>query len=127
VARKVSAAERRERNERALRTIISNAQLRAARSVAGLFKQPGEEGYNPDAAVAWKDATVATRAALRMVEGTMAAEARKDAAAAAPKVLGVVVVPQAAASIAEWEAKAQAALGPVIDVKAEPTEGGDGE
>lgn len=99
-----------ERRVEKLRNEVQRAQLEAISKVRGLFKQAGEEGYNPDADATWKDCTVRTRAALALTQGTMAAERAKTAADAAPR-LGVVVVPMQITDAKTWEARKEILAG----------------
>lgn len=71
--------------------------------VAGLYKNPGDKGYNPDATVPWTEATTKTRASLIGYQQVMANSREQVRGAVA---LGVVAM-QRAMSKDEWERKAK--------------------
>lgn len=108
--------------EERLKRVLMGAQLAAARKVRGLYLQPGDPGYNPDADVPWKEATTATRAALVLANASLAAErAKQDQRPQAS--FGVLFVPAALASSAEWQEEArrlQSPARPAIEVVAAP-------
>lgn len=107
------------REERLVRE-IQRAQLCAAGKVRGLFRRPGEPGYNPDAAGNWQDCSMQTRAALILVQGSLAAE-RARQQAATPKVFGMVLMQSTIADPAEWERMAATvSRGPAIEAVAIP-------
>lgn len=79
----------------------------ALRITAGLFKSPGDKGYNPDAELPWKEATVKTRAALLVVQGEMAAQRARGEGAQTTNVFGMVMMQPRIESENEWEAFAK--------------------
>jgi 1-aminocyclopropane-1-carboxylate deaminase/D-cysteine desulfhydrase-like pyridoxal-dependent ACC family enzyme len=84
-------------------------QLRAARDVAGLYKMPGERGYNPDATVPWNEASAKTRCSILVMGGSMANERAKTMAVAEKQTTNItVVVPSQIAGKGAWEAFAAA-------------------
>jgi hypothetical protein len=91
------------RKEERLAQLLRRVEAKGVRKVAGLFKNPGEPGYNPDAEVPWKDSTTATRAALLLTQGVMAAERMKNAGNGAAAVFGVVMMQPKIESASEWE------------------------
>lgn len=107
-----------------MKRILDDVQLGAVRTVGGLLAKPGDENYNPDADKTWKEATVRTRAALILTQGSMAAERAKTQAQAGPRTLGVVVVAPRVESAAKWEELAAAvdAGRPILDVEAVPVQ-----
>jgi hypothetical protein len=117
----VSDKPKLSKDER-LRRLLQQTQLDAIRSVAGLFKQAGEPGYNVDAEKSWRELRGVTRAALELTKGAMAQERARTNAAAGPKQLGVVVVAPRIESAKQWEElAAQVDAGkPVLDVEAVP-------
>ena len=88
-----------------------NCELQAARTVRGLFKQPGEDGYNADEAKPWKEVSGRTRAALILTQGTMAGQ-RAQTMSQAPVQLGVIFMEKRLADTPQnridWEAEARA-------------------
>lgn len=95
--------DRRERRARMTKRVIEEVQLAAAKTVAGLFKQPGEPGYNPDADVPWRECSTRTRGGLLVMQGTMVAERVANAQNAAPQVFGVVMMTPRIEDPVEWE------------------------
>ena len=114
------AARRDERKEEKLRKILLSAQREAAGRVRGLFRKPSEPDYNPDAALTWKECSVATRAALELAKASLAAERARTQAQAQP-VLGVVMMAPRIEDPSKWEALAsQVRATGAIDVEATP-------
>lgn len=107
------------KEERLLRE-IQKAQWTAVGRVRGLFRKPGEPGYNPDAANNWQDCSMQTRAALILTQGALAAERAKQQADA-PKVFGMVLMQPRLSDHGEWERMASAVSeGKVIEAEAAP-------
>lgn len=99
---------------------IQRAQWSAVAKVRGLFKQPGEEGYNPDAATNWQDCSMRTRAALILTQGALATERAKQQAAT-PKVFGMILMQSKVEDHGAWERMATAVSeGRVIEAEAVP-------
>ena len=92
-----------KRKAKSLHELVQRAQKRAVTNILGLYKRPGEPGYNSDADSTWNECRVVTRCSLALVQGTMAAERAKQVAEA-PRLLGVVAVPLRIESAKEWEA-----------------------
>lgn len=94
-------ADAKALRERAKRTLL-RVQNQALNAIAGMYKQPGEEGYNPDAETPWKDASTRTRGSFVLAQ-SFVSEERVRAASEAPRTLGVVVVTDRIANPADWE------------------------
>lgn len=92
---------------------IGRIANKAMRHAEGLYKQPGEPGYNPDAEVPWAEATTKTRFAIEVYK-QLKADSRENTRAVT--ALGVVAL-TARLDKSQWEKKAQA-----IDAEAEPVE-----
>jgi|SRR5882757_9875112 len=108
------------RKEERLMREIQRAQWSAVAKVRGLFKQPGEEGYNPDAATNWQDCSMRTRAALILTQGALATERAKQQAAT-PKVFGMILMQSKVEDHGAWERMATAVSeGRVIEAEAVP-------
>lgn len=99
---------------------IQRAQWSAVARVRGLYKEPGEEGYNPDATANWQDCSMRTRAALILTQGALATERAKQQAAT-PKVFGMILMQQKIPDHGEWERMATAVSeGKFIEAEAVP-------
>ena len=92
---------------------IGRISYKAMRHAEGLYKQPGEPGYNPDAAVPWSEASTKTRFAVEVYK-QLCADGRENTRSVT--ALGVVAL-QSKLGAAQWEKMAQA-----IDAEAAPVE-----
>lgn len=108
------------RKEERLAREIQRAQLTAAIRVRGLFLEPGQSGFNPDALANWQDCSMRTRAALILVQGQLAADRAKQQAAT-PKVFGLVMMQQRVEDAGQWEQMAaEVSRGQAIEAVATP-------
>lgn len=108
------------RKEERLAREIQRAQLTAALKVRGLFLEPGQPGFNPDALANWQDCSMRTRAALILVQGQLAADRAKQQAAT-PKVFGMVLMQGVVADHGKWEQMAaEVSRGQAIEAVATP-------
>lgn len=108
------------RKEERLAREIQRAQLTAALKVRGLFLDPTEPGFNPDALLNWQDCSMRTRAALILVQGQLAADRAKQQAAT-PKVFGMVLMQQRVEDPGQWERMAaEVSRGQAIEAVATP-------
>lgn len=82
---------------------VAEITEKALETTQGLFKQPGEEGYNPDAERNWAECSTKTRAALKITEAVQAS----TGADPTPRVLGVIFMNGRSRSKEEWEAEAK--------------------
>jgi hypothetical protein len=99
-----AAAVARMEAERELgRAIIAKVTRKAAQTIAGLYKRPGERGYNIDADLPWSECSVKTRASLLLVKGMAAEPEQGDG-----RLFGVIIMQGRAPSAAQWEAEARA-------------------
>lgn len=97
-----------------LRKVVLDCELAGARAVRGLFKDPADPEYNPDATSTWKECSMRTRAALVLTGNTMAGERAKSQAPVTNN-FGVVWMPAQIRDAGEWERQAAAMNGRVID------------
>lgn len=83
--------------------LIDSITLRGLRHAAGLFLEPVEEGYNPDALVPMPDASTRTHFGMTVYKNMMA---QKREGMATARALGVVLL-QGRKGEAEWNAEAR--------------------
>jgi hypothetical protein len=81
---------------------VQKAQLSAVSRVRGLFLQPEDPGFNPDALVNWQECSTRTRAAIILTNGVLANERAKQQALT-PKVFGVVMIQARVEDHGQWE------------------------
>lgn len=98
----VPSAEEIERGEKAVQAIMERVQMKVARTVEGLFLNPGEPGYNDDAPKPYMECSVKTRAALQLAKSAMEKQGSGEG-----RVLGLVMLAGRIPSKAAWEAEAR--------------------
>lgn len=82
--------------------VIAKVTNKAAKVLDGLYLEPHEPGYNPDAEKTWAECSMKTRASLILVKD---AQARGDGGEG--RVLGLILVKERASSKEEWELMAR--------------------
>lgn len=97
---KVARGQEAER----LTTLVDSIALRGLEHAAGLFKKPGEDGYNADADVPLPDATTRTHFGMTVYKQMMA---QRREGMATDRALGVVVLQARMKSEEEWNAEAR--------------------
>jgi len=88
--------------EKTVLQMLDDVALKMVTDVAGLYKKPDEEGYNPDATVPWTEASTKTRVSVIGYQQVMANSREQTRAVGA---LAVVAL-QRGLSKQEWERKA---------------------
>lgn len=112
----------RARGDKAVAKLRRQLERKSTKVLVGLFKDPQDPDYNPDADKTWAECSMRTRAALVIHRDFLPKENQENA----HRVLGVVFLQARAGSADEWEQQARAVdeaeRRKVIEATAEPVE-----
>ena len=93
----------RSEEEQALKACLTRVAQKAAKTIEGLYEDPGSRDYNPDAEKTWAECSMKTRASLIIHKAT---EGKQEADLG--RAFGVIILTARASSPADWEAQAKA-------------------